>query len=207
MASILDILNTKTGDQLLEKITQKTGLKKEKAVTALGMAMPMILGALKQNSEDEQGSKKLNAALESDEHNGQLLNNLSEHDTDEVSRKGDKILDHILGDKKDEIAAALSASLGIDKNVVGTVLSMAAPVIMSLLGSQKRKDNVKTSGLSSLIGSVLGSSAAHDTSFINSLLDKNQDGSVVDDVTGMILGGGKNKSKGGSILKGFTGGK
>ncbi|MDT0644054.1 DUF937 domain-containing protein [Zunongwangia sp. F363] len=207
MASILDILNTKTGDQLIGKITEKTGLDKEKATTALGMAMPMILGALKKNAEDDKGSEKLNNALEADKHNGHLLNNLSEADTDEVDNEGNKILDHILGDKRSGIESALSTTLGLEKGTIGTIIKLAAPVIMNLLGSQKRKDNVSGSGLSSLIGSVLGSSAAHDHSFVQSLLDKDDDGNVIDDVSGMILGGGKNKKKGDSILKGFTGGK
>ncbi|MDT0676844.1 DUF937 domain-containing protein [Autumnicola musiva] len=207
MASILDILNTTTGEQLIGKITETTGVEKEKAVTALGMTMPIILGILKNSSEDPKKVEKLNKALDTDKHDGQLLNSLKNSETEKLSEEGEKILHHLMGNKRGNIESFLASTLHLHKEDVGKIFSLATPVIMNLLGSQKRKDKVKASGLSGLIGSVLGSSAAHESSFVESLSNRDEDANVIDDVRGMVIGGGKGGKKGDSVLKGFTGGK
>jgi hypothetical protein len=207
MASILDILNTQPGENLVDKAQKETGEDKNSITSALVMAMPLILGALKNNSEKEEGAKNLEKALDSNKHNGDLLEDLQNSNAGKITGEGAKILSHILGGQKETIETTLSTTLGMSKESISTILKMAAPVIMSLLGSQKRKDGVKAEGLPGLIGSLMGTSAAHDSSFIKSLLDKNGDGKIIDDVAGMVLGGGKNNKKGGSILGGFTGGK
>ena len=82
---------------------------------------------------------------------------------------------------------------------------MAVPIIMGILGSQKRKDNVSQNGLGDLLGSVLGSQSTNDQSLIETLLDADGDGSVIDDVAGMVLGGNKKKGGLGGMLGGLFG--
>ena len=207
MASILDILNTQPGEHLIDKASKETKEDKEDITSALVMAMPLILGALKNNTQKEEGAKNLEKALNNDKHNGDLLENLQNSETGEITGEGDKILGHILGAQKETIENTLSKTLDMSKESIGTILKLAAPVIMSLLGSQKRIDGVKADGLPDLIESLMGASAAHDSSLIESLLDRNRDGKIIDDVTGTVLGGGKKGKEGGSILGGFTGGK
>jgi hypothetical protein len=59
--------------------------------------------------------------------------------------------------------------------------------------------------LGDLLGSVLGKNTHHDQSFLESLLDADGDGSVIDDVAGMVLGGKKKKGGLGDLLGGFFG--
>lgn len=202
MASILDLLNTQTGEQLINKASAKTSADKDKVSSVLGMALPLILGAMKKNTKEPQGAENLNKALQSDKHDGELLNNLDNKDAEELSGEGNKILNHVLGSKQGGIIKTIATALNLDESSVGKILQMAAPVVMGLLGKQKRKDNVGTSGLSNLLSSVMGSNASHDQSLIESMLDANGDGNVIDDVGGMLMG-----EKGGSLLGGMLGGK
>ena len=206
MASILDLLNTQVGEQLVNKASEKTSEDKGKVSTALGMALPLILGAMKRNTNDAEGAKSLDKALQSEKHNGDVLSNLENREAEELSSEGNSILSHVLGSKQNGISKTLAGSLNMDENSVNKILEMAAPVVMGLLGQQKRKDNVGASGLSDLLGSVMGSSSSHDQSMLETLLDSDGDGSVIDDVAGMVLGG-KNSKKGGSLLGGMFGGK
>lgn len=205
MASILDLLNTQTGEQLINKASAKTSADKDKVSSVLGMALPLILGAMKKNTKEPQGAENLNKALQSDKHDGELLNNLDNKDAEELSGEGNKILDHVLGSKQGGIIKTIATALNLDESSVGKILQMAAPVVMGLLGKQKRKDNVGTSGLSDLLSSVMGSNASHDQSLIESMLDANGDGNVIDDIGGMLMG--KKGKKGGSLLGGMLGGK
>jgi len=67
---------------------------------------------------------------------------------------------------------------------------------MNILAIQKK---IKRNNLASLLYSVLGSSPQFDNPFIETLVQKGADGRIIEDINGMILGGG-NKGKGGSIL-------
>lgn len=207
MASILDLLKTEIGEKLVTKASDKTSEDKDKVTSVLGMAMPLLLGALKKNSQEPEAAKNIANALESEEHNGDLLHNLDNKAPEELTGKGSKILEHILGDRIGAISKTIGSTLDVDEKSVMQILQMAAPVIMSLLGSQKRKDQVGAGGIKELISSVLGSSSAHEASFIDSLIDHGGDGKIIKDVAGKILGGGKDGKKGGSILGGYTGGK
>jgi len=206
MASILDLLNTQMGEELVKKASSKTSEDKGKVTSALGMALPLILGAMKRNTTDPEGAENLDKALQSEKHNGDVLNNLEEKDAEELTGEGSKILNHVLGSRQSGISKTIAGALNMDETSVNKILEMAAPVIMGLLGQQKRKDNVGASGLSGLLGSVIGSNSSHDQSLVETLLDADGDGSVIDDVAGMVMGGKKGK-KGGSLLGGMLGGK
>ncbi|MCP9200302.1 DUF937 domain-containing protein [Gramella sp. GC03-9] len=207
MASILDLLNTQTGEALIKTASDKTTESKETVSAALGMALPLLLSAMKRNLDSEEGAASLHSALKNEKHNGSLLEQSNSLDPDYLQNEGEKIVNHILGaQKKDQLSSALSPALNIKKDDLSAIIQMAAPILLSILGNQQRKDGVGPDGLKDLLGTVLGSNTSHDTSLLESLLDKDGDGSVIDDIGGMILGGKKDKS-GGSILGGFTGGK
>lgn len=205
MASILDLLNTQTGEQLINKASATTSADKDKVSSVLGMALPLILGAMKKNTKEPQGAENLNKALQSDKHDGELLNNLDNKGAEDLSGEGSKILNHVLGNKQGGIIKTIATALNLDESAVGNILQMAAPVVMGILGKQKRKDNVGSSGLSDLLGSVMGANSSHDQSLIESMLDSNGDGNVMDDIGGMLMG--KKGKKGGSLLGGMLGGK
>jgi hypothetical protein len=56
-------------------------------------------------------------------------------------------------------------------------------------------------------GLLNGNSKDQEQSFLESILDADGDGSIIDDVAGMVLGGNGNKKKGGlgSLLGGLFG--
>ncbi|WP_026838395.1 DUF937 domain-containing protein [Gillisia sp. JM1] len=205
MASILDLLNTSMGEDFIAKASKSTDENKDNISAALGMALPILLGAMKKNIKTETGAESLNKALNDDKHGDALLSNLKSVKASDMSSEGEKILGHLLGRKQEMITKTIGSTLNMNESSVSSILKMAAPLLMSVLASQKSKENVQSSGLGSLLDSVMGSSGAHDASLIETLLDKEGDGSVIDDVTGMIFG--RNKKGGGGILGGMLGGK
>ena len=78
---------------------------------------------------------------------------------------------------------------------------------MGYLAKQTKQSNVSDSnGLESLLGNLMGGSPKAEQSFLESILDADGDGSVVDDVAGMVLGGSKKGGLGG-LLGGLFGKK
>ena len=203
MASILDFLDTDTGKDFIQKSSDEVNESPEKVKSVLGMALPMIMGAIKKNTNSPEGAEKLNSELAKEKHNGSILDKFGGGGLSGILGEGSGILDHVLGGSQSKVASAVSSATGMDASKVGKILKMAAPVIMGILGKQKRKDNVQGSeGITDLVGSVMGSNSSHDQSMLETFLDADKDGNIANDVAGKIFGG-KGKSKGlGGFFKG-----
>ncbi|MCZ4319569.1 DUF937 domain-containing protein [Aequorivita viscosa] len=210
MPSILDFLSSDAGKQLVGAASAKTGQSPEKTANVLSLALPVILGAMQKNAATPQGAQSLNAALENNRHDGSILNQLSDllankSGDSNLMHDGAGILNHVLGGNQQKVQQGISKVSGVDANSVAKIIQMAAPIIMGILGSQKRKDNVDENGLGDLLGSVMGKNTNHDKSLLTTLLDADGDGSVVDDIAGMVLGGKKKKGGIGGMLGGLFG--
>lgn len=204
MASILDLLSSDLGKQLISGASAQTGQSEDKTANVLSMALPVILGAMQRNAATPQGAQSLNNALEDNRHDGSILDQLSgllgNGADSNLLNDGAGILKHVLGGNQQNVEQNISKTSGVDAGSVAQIIKMAAPILMGVLGTQKRKDNVGESGIGDLLGSVLGKNTNHDQSLLTTLLDANGDGSVIDDVAGMVMGGNKKKGGLGGLL-------
>lgn len=213
MSGILDLLNSDLGKTIVSGVSKETNQPQNKTQEVLTMALPVLMAAMKRNAATPQGAEGLIGAL-SGKHNGSILDNLgglfAGGVDSNVITDGSKILGHVLGGKQEQVQNALSAKTGMDANSIAQILKVAAPILLGILSNQAKKENVNSSsGLESLLGGMLGGNATkHEQSFLESILDANGDGSVIDDVAGMVLGGDNQKKGGlGSLLGGLFGKK
>ncbi|MEQ8220425.1 MAG: DUF937 domain-containing protein [Arenibacter sp.] len=209
MSGLLDLLSSPMGKQLISGVAGQTGQPESKTADVLSMAMPLLLGAMKKNVSSPQGAEGLMNALSS-KHDGGLLDNLGGlfgGGVDQsVINDGAGILGHVFGGKQANVENALSQKSGLDAGSVAQILKIAAPLVMAYLGKQKAQSNVNdANGLNSLLGSMLGGQPAQNQSLITTLLDADGDGSVLDDVAGMVMGTSKKKSGLGGLLGGLFG--
>ncbi len=147
----------------------------------------------------------------SSRHTGSILEDLSGFfggGVDPIHKKdGAGILGHILGSRQPVVENELSKRTGLSASDIAEMLKIAAPVIMGLLGRQRAQANISDpSGLNTLLGSLLGGQPKQNQDLITSLIDSDGDGSVLDDVAGMVLGGGSSNKGGlGDLLGGIFG--
>ena len=80
---------------------------------------------------------------------------------------------------------------------------------MGVIGKQSKQQNVNSSsGIEGLLGGLISdNSPQQEQNFLESILDADGDGSVIDDVADMVLGGSKKKGGLGGLLGGLFGGK
>ncbi len=211
MSGILDLLNSPMGKQIISGVSSQTGQSTDKTGTLLSMAMPVLMGAMQRNASTPEGASGLLNALTS-KHSGGILDNLGglfEGGVDQsVTTDGAGILGHILGGKQPVVENALSQKSGIDANSVAEILKVAAPILMGALGKKASQNNVNdVNGLTSMLGSMSGApQGSKQQSLIESFLDADGDGSILDDVAGMLFSGGGNKKSGlGGLLGGLFG--
>ena len=212
MSGILDILNSDLGKSLVSGVAAQTNQPQNKTHEVLTMALPVLMTAMKRNASSPEGAQGLLNAL-TNQHDGSILSNLgslfSGGVDDGITADGSKILGHVLGGKQGNVEKAISLKSGIDASSVAQILKVAAPILMGMLGNQAKQQNVNSpGGLDGLLGGLLGGgSKKNDQSFLESILDANNDGSIMDDVAGMLMGGDKKKGGLGGIIGGLFGGK
>ncbi len=212
MSGILDLLNSDLGKSLVSGVAAQTNQPQNKTHDVLSLALPVLMTAMKRNASSPEGAQGLLNAI-TNKHDGSILSNLTGlfggGVDDNITNDGSKILGHVLGNKQDNVEKAISLKSGIDANSVAQILKVAAPILMGMLGNQAKQQNVSSpSGLEGLLGGLLkGNSKDNEQSFLESILDADKDGSIIDDVAGMFLGGDKKKGGLGGIIGGIFGGK
>src|SRR5690606_31469284 len=109
------------------------------------------------------------------------------------------ILGHILGGNQGPVAEQASQQSGLPLGQVAQILMMLAPIVMGYLGQKKQQENVGADGLGGLLGGILGGAlgggqaAAAPSSgnpmmdMASSMLDRDGDGSSMDDIASMAF--------------------
>ncbi len=210
MSGILDLLNSDLGKTIISGVSGSTNTDQNKTSSVLTMALPVLMKAMERNASTPEGAHGLMGALSS-KHDGSILDNLSGLFSggvdDNIKTDGAKILDHVLGGRQQGVEQIIGQKAGLDAGSVGNILKVAAPILMGVLGKQAKQNNVSSQNdLGGLLGGILGgSSAKQEQSFLEQILDADGDGSVVDDVAGMVLGSAKKKGGLGELLSGLFG--
>ena len=188
-----DLLN----NNVISNITNKLGVDQNQATALMTTAVPLMLSALQKNASTPQGAESLNNALQ--QHDGSILNNLASIFTGQPSNDGQKIVNHMFGGQTDQVTNALSAKTGITQSKIAPILAILAPIVMAYLGRQKNQTQTNAGGLGDLLGGILGGGNNNQATAptqqqngggifgtITNMLDKDKDGSVIDDIFDMF---------------------
>ena len=184
--------------QDIGNLASQVGGNEGEAKNGVMAALPAMLAALGKNAGTEKGAEELNNALEK-KHDGSILDNLSGYLSNPDLKDGAGILNHLFGNQTSNVANAVSQSSGLDINGSMKMLQMLAPILMGILGQQKKQNNLDAKGLGNLtsmlasnFGSEAGASGIMEA--VTNFLDANKDGNVMDDIMGMVgkfFGGNK----------------
>jgi hypothetical protein len=180
MNSIIDVLMNSAGGGAVNQVGQKFGLSQEQTSSALGELVPALMAGLQRNSAQEGGMEGLLGALSSGNHARYLEDpGLLEQET--TRQDGNSILGHIFGSKdvSRAVAGRAAEQTGIGADVLKQMLPVVATMVMGGLSRQ--------TATAAAVGQGTGSAG-----FLSSLLDQNRNGSVADEVVGLLgrfLGG------------------
>lgn len=191
MDSVLQLIVSQLSGDALGQISERVGIDEQQAQKAVGVALPILIGALNRNTADSDGAQALAGALDSD-HDGSILDNLSTAVTrDEVVDEGTAILGHVLGEQRSNIVNRVSSSTSLEPDQVDQILAILAPILMGALGQMKRKKDLDEQGVSELLQEER-KTVEQTSSGLIQLLDMDQDGDVTEEVVSLganFLGG------------------
>jgi hypothetical protein len=178
--NILDAIVNAQDGAAVRQLGSQVGLEPDQATAALSALVPALAAGIQRNIKSEGGLDNLISALSSGKHGKYIDNPASLADQSAVA-EGNGILGHLLGSKEvsREVASHAAGQTGVSADVLKQMLPLAAALMMGALSKQ--------SSSAPSIGAALGGGAGGGImSMLTPLLDRNRDGSIVDDVTSMI---------------------
>jgi len=184
--NLLDLVMNASGGGAVNQLSRNFGLSEEQTMSAMASLVPALQQGLSRNTAQAGGLDGLIAALSSGGHQ-RSLEDTSILGSPENIADGNGILGHILGSKdvSRAVAAQASQQTGIGTEILKKMLPVIASLVMASLSKQAQSapslPNAPAEADSGLGG--LGGFG-----FLTQMLDSNRDGSVIDDVFGMLGG-------------------
>jgi hypothetical protein len=171
------------------QIGQTIGADENTTMSAIQTALPMLLGGLANNSRSPEGAESLFGALGRD-HDGSALNDLAGLLGGYGSGPGAGILGHIFGNQQPTVEQTVSQASGLDMSKVAPLLMILAPIVMGALGRTQRQAGLGAGDLPGLLGGATQQAAVGSPlmGVLSQVLDRDRDGSAMDDVMGMLGG-------------------
>lgn len=168
--NILHELQQSHGPAIQQQLMQQLGLNAQQAAGALEKAGPLILGALKRQ-KDTHGEDHLQGQLQ-------------QFGSVDLSAPGAATgraagLGALFGGKEQQVSQHLAQHLGISPGIALKLLPLLAPFIIGML---KKKG-------AGLPGGTPGSGGSGGLGGLSSILDRDGDGQILDDIGGLLAGG------------------
>lgn len=168
----------------IDEIAKKIGVDPAIAKAAVAVAVPAIVGGLAANAKDAGGAKSLETALDKHANTSTDINSIDTAD-------GQKIVNHVFGNQKQDVVAAAAdkaATPGVDMGaIVAQVLPIIAPIVLAFLAQQLTKGNA-TSTAATPAAAAPASGGIGD--ILGALVSNPQTQSAIGGLLGSLLGGG-----------------
>ena len=178
--NLLDMVKSAVAGQVAEQLSSAVGIDKSKASSAIDAVAPVLLGGLLKKASTPSGASDLSKMFK--EQDTSILDNLggllggggSSSGVDLMSI-GAKLLPMLLGSSQGSVISALVKLLGFDEKSITSLITMLAPIVMSVVGKQaKSMGALDPSALTSLLGSqsnLLSSALPKELSGVMGLAD------------------------------------
>jgi len=198
--NILDLVLSAQNGGAARQLGNQFGLDPAQTQSALGALLPSLAGALTQNARAPGGLEALMGALGSGRHARYIDQPAALGDPSTVT-EGNGILGHLFGSKdvSRQVAAQAAQQTGIGDDVLRKMLPVVAAMVMGGLAKQMG-GGTPGAGFGSGLGAGPGGGMPFGTGpasaggagglldMLTPLLDRNRDGSALDDVMKMAAG-------------------
>jgi OmpA-OmpF porin, OOP family len=159
MASILDTVRGLVTPEVTARAASLLGEPESGVSRGLSAAIPAVLSGLLGKTGDSGMMRQLMSLLTDPSLDSSLGRNISGMLTTGGLAKtpatdlGTRFLSMIFGDRLAPVASALAEYAGLRSSTTSSLLGLAAPLVMSVLGDRVRKDGLDANGLASMLTS------------------------------------------------------
>jgi hypothetical protein len=176
--NILEAMLAAQGGGATQQLGQQFGLNDGQVSAAMSALVPALAAGFQRNMATPQGLDSLVSALGGGQHQ-RYVEDPNALSLPEVTADGNGILGHVFGSKdvSREVASRAAAQTGLSEGVLKSMLPVVAAMMMGTM-SRQAQPGQQQAGVGTSENSLLGMLAP--------MLDSNRDGSMVDDVIGML---------------------
>ncbi len=176
------------GPEVTDQLSANLGIEKNAAQQILPQIAPMILGGLRRQKDNYGGEARVDHILNK-YGSADVLDNMGDFFSSQVqNQNADPRLGGLLGDSGVQASNMLSKKFNLDGGTAMKIIPMLAPIILGFLSKTRDQGGAGSAGIASI-------------------LDRDGDGSILDDVAGFFLQGstGRSRMGGGGLLGGLLG--
>ena len=151
------LVSTLLSEESIDGLGARAGATPEEVRGVLGNALPMLLGGANAQAANQDTASGFVGALQ--QHAQDDTSNLSSFLGNVDLSDGAKIIAHLLGANTAAQTQTVAQQAGVSQQQAGSILSAAAPLLLSLLGQQTASaaSQNNSAGIGGLMGSLMGS--------------------------------------------------
>lgn len=203
-ASLTDQLLSQLQGAPLQQLAQQVGIDPSQASSAVGSALPLLMGALGRNASSSDGASALFGALQRDHAGldvGSVLGSIlggGGGTSGAIQSAGTAILGHIFGGNQTQAASGLGQATGLGGQQAAQLLAALAPIVMAFLSRHASSQGLDAGTLGQQLGQEHQQVAAQQpgiAGLLGSVLDQDGDGQLgVGDllkIGGSLFGGNR----------------
>jgi hypothetical protein len=175
---LIDILLNSGNGDLVKHVSKTAGLDEDSASELLKHLGSAMAGQVKGRVEsDRHDSSSLEDLIHNSKYANMIDSPSTHYEDPRMVENGNDLLKHITGSKEGsrEIASQVSKTTGVSSSIIKSLLPMLAPLIIGSLGK----------GM--MGGGNVNVAPKESGGLLSSMLDFDNDGSVIDDVAGMAM--------------------
>ena len=154
--NLLDSISSFITPDVVRKASSFLGENPADTGKAFAGAVPTLLGSITNVASSEGGASRLMGLLQSSNVDSNLVGNVSSlfsggSATQNLIGTGQQLLGSLLGGNAGGITSAISKFSGISNTSAGSLMAMAAPLIMAVLRNVQSSQGLNASGLASML--------------------------------------------------------
>ncbi len=183
--SLLELISQQLDDQAIQKMGRQLGADPESTSKAVNLALPMLVGALANNTTSSNGAQSLAGALDRD-HDGSILDDVAGFlGGGQSGGLGAGILKHVLGGRRQGTENAIGKASGLNTSQAGQLLAMLAPLVMGALAKKRQSSQLDAGGLAGMLANErrqVERAQPKAGSLLEQVIDRDGDGDIADDI-------------------------
>lgn len=184
---IMDLINNQLSNpDILKQLGNSVNANPAEVEKAAKIGLPTILEQISRNASTKEGKESLANAL--DQHKEDDLTDVLGFLKGVDTKDGSKILEHVFSGKNQKIQNSIAKQSGMDSNQVSGLMSMLAPMVLGMLGNQKKSQSLDADGVANLTSQIT-KYVGKDINLMgiaSKLLDSDGDGDIMDDLGGLF---------------------
>ena len=152
MSNLLDLVKDQLTDGVMDSVSSLIGESSSTTSAAVGSFLPALLEGVISKGSTESGAESLIGMINDNDLGGGLLGNLGGllgggESSSTLLKMGGSLLSGLLGNNQSTLLNALMQLTGLKKSSSSSLLSILAPIAMSVIGSMIKKKGLNAGGL------------------------------------------------------------